>query len=845
MSPRTLVYLYGWRLRAHPLQELLAGAGIAIGVALLFAVQVANTSMTGSAEQTVQAITGNAQLELAARDDQGLDERLLLAVRAVEGVRTAAPVLDRRGVIAGPSGRQRAVMIVGVDPTLASLGGPITHDFGPRGLQLPTRGVVVPDEIAERIGAQPGQDVRVLVAGRARTTPLSAALDRGQIGSLVGSQVAISSLAYVQQLTGMPGRISRVFVEAAPGREAAVRAQLRAIAAGRLEVGPANAIVQRLRVAAAPNDQSSALFSAISAMVGLLFAFNAMLLTMPDRRAFVAELRMQGFTTRQVAAVLLFQALVLGSAASAAGLALGDVLSRTVFDSLPTYLAFTFPIGTQRIVTAQTIAIAFNAGLLASLLAASRPLLDLVSRRPLDAVHEERGELGEGLSAPLRRRMLAVAGALLVVTTVVVLAVPRATVAGLLAVAVAALLALPAAFAAAMPVLDRWARRMRRNMLLVAVMGARSAMTRSVAVAAIAAIAVYGNVAIGGARDDLIHGLEAGYADHLRTADVWVTTAGQSLTTDSFRVSASQLRRVREAPGVADVRLYQGGMLDTGDQRTWIIARPRGDRHMLPPSQLVRGDLTTAEARLRDGGWAAVSRTIADRRGLREGEPFTIATPSGSVRLRLAAVVTNLSWGPGAIIMSADDYRRGWRTGEVAAIEVDLRAGVPPAAGALAVSDALGRNAALDVQTRAQLEQEFRSLLHQGLARLSQISTLMLVAAVLALAAAMSAAIWQRRTRLAAYKVQGFKERQLRRILLLETVVVLVLGCTLGVVAGSFAHLLGNRWLELTTGFPAPFSPQTGQALLTLLLITLCAGAVVAVTGSLASRVSARLSFNE
>ena len=72
MSPRTLLYLYGWRLRAHPFQELLAGAGIAIGVALLFAVQVANTSMTGSAAQTVAAITGAAQLELAARDDAGL-----------------------------------------------------------------------------------------------------------------------------------------------------------------------------------------------------------------------------------------------------------------------------------------------------------------------------------------------------------------------------------------------------------------------------------------------------------------------------------------------------------------------------------------------------------------------------------------------------------------------------------------------------------------------------------------------------------------------------------------------------------------------------------------------------
>jgi len=844
MSPRTLLYLYGWRLRAHPFQELLAGAGIAIGVALLFAVQVANTSMTGSAAQTVDAITGRAQLQLAARDDQGFDGRLTRAVRALDGVRIAAPVLDRRGVVAGPRG-ERAVMLVGVDPTLAELGGSITHDFGARGLQLPTAGLVTPDSIANQIGAAPGDLVHLFVAGRARTVPLSASLDSGEIGSLVGSQVAVSSLAYVQRLTGMPGRVSRVFVEAAPGRERLVRTELLQLAAGRLDVGPADSIVRQLRVAATPSDQSSALFSAISAMVGLLFAFNAMLLTMPDRRAFVSELRMQGFTVRQVAGVLTFQAALLGAAASAAGLALGDVLSRTVFDSLPTYLAFTFPIGTQRIVTPGTLAIAFGAGLVAALLAASRPLLDLFSRAPLDAVNDERGELGEGLEATVRRRLLLIAAGLVIATTIAILLTPRLTIPGLLALAIAALLLMPAAFATTMPLTDRLARRLRRNMLLVAVMGARSAMTRSIAVAAIAAVAMYGNVAIGGARDDMIRGLEAGYADHLSTADVWVTTAGQSLTTDSFDVSRTQLARVRRAPGVADVRVYQGGMLDAGDQRIWVIARPPGDGHVIPPTQVVSGNLAAAERHVRAGGWAAVSRTIADREHLRLGHAFVVPAPTGPLRLRLAAVVTNLSWGPGAILMGTADYRRGWDTNAATALEINLRSGVSPAAGRAAVAAALGHTPALDVQTRAQLNAEFRRLLHQGLARLTEISTLMLVAAVLALAAAMSAAVWQRRQRLAAYKVQGFRERQLRRILLLETVVVLVLGCVLGVAAGTYAHLLGNRWLELTTGFPAPFSVQLGHALTTLLLITSGAATVVAVTGFLASRVSARLSFAE
>ena len=47
MRPSTIFYLYRVRLRARLVQELLAVVGIAVGVALLFASQVANTSLAG------------------------------------------------------------------------------------------------------------------------------------------------------------------------------------------------------------------------------------------------------------------------------------------------------------------------------------------------------------------------------------------------------------------------------------------------------------------------------------------------------------------------------------------------------------------------------------------------------------------------------------------------------------------------------------------------------------------------------------------------------------------------------------------------------------------------------
>src|ERR1700685_4498378 len=106
-----LIYLYGRRLRTRPVQELLAGIGIAIGVALVFAVQVANSSITASSSAIVRGIAGTASLQLRARDMDGFDERVLKRVEHLPGVQQAAPILDENAALVGPGGPRVAVAL--------------------------------------------------------------------------------------------------------------------------------------------------------------------------------------------------------------------------------------------------------------------------------------------------------------------------------------------------------------------------------------------------------------------------------------------------------------------------------------------------------------------------------------------------------------------------------------------------------------------------------------------------------------------------------------------------------------------------------------------------------------
>lgn len=843
LRPSTLFHIYSGRLRRQPAQELFAAAGIAVGVALVFAVLVANTSISGSAGQLLHGLTGDAKVQLAARSADGMHERLIGRVERLPGVRHAAPLLRTRVVVVGASGR-RSVEMVGATPALALLGGELTRTFASGGLRLP-RGMLLPDGVADEIGATSGRSVTVLVEGRRRKVFVGAVLGSELVGGLAGAQAAMVSLLLAQDLTGNRRRVSHILVEPRPGAEAAVRRQLKRIAAGRLSVTPADAELGVLSQAAEPNDRSTALFAGIAAMVGLLFAFNAMLITSAERRRFIADLRMQGFDGRQIAVLLGFEALVLGLMASLAGLALGELLSRFVFDEAPEYLVFAFPVGTERVVQPWTVGVALCVGVLAALLASVRPLFDLRARLPVDAVYREMGEPGEQLGSRMAIAMFVGGVATVAGTTVLVLVAPAATLVGGVTLALATLLVIPAAFSGAAAQALRLSERTRHcNMLTLAIRELKGAKTRSIALAAVGALAIYGSVAIEGAHRDLLRGLDRGFAEYVGNADLWVTNAGDTLTTGTFRPTRATTALPR-APGIEAVRVYRGGLFDLDDRRLWIIGRPRRDRTMIPPSQLLEGDLERAARLLKSQGWATISGDVAESRNLDIGDSFMLPTASGGTRFRVAAVTTNLGWPSGAIILNADDYGSAWRMHDPTALEIDLAPGVSPQEGKHTVQGVLGTRSGLRVQTEGERAADYARMERQGLARLSQISTLLLIAAALAVASALAATTWQRRRRLASLKIQGFDHWQLLRALMFEAGFVIGLGCVVGTMLGTYGHFLAGRYLTLTTGFPAPFSLSGEPLLAALGLVVGAAYAVLLLPGYVAAQTSTRASFQE
>lgn len=830
---------YRARLRKHVVAELLAGAGIAIGVALVFGVLVASGSITGTTAALIRAVNGSATLQLAARSSAGFSQRLANQAGELPGVKNASDVLRENAIIVGPRGRQ-SIQLVGVTANIVALGGSATQNLG-AGAELLQGGIGLPSTLAAAIGSRARQDVTVLAAGEAHRTLVRAVLGSGTIGPIAASPIAVGLLPAAQKLTDEPGRVTQLLIEPEPGKGPLVLGELRRLVAGRVEVEPASHELGVLNQTAKPQSQSTALFAAISAMVGFLLAFNAMLLTLPDRRRFVVGLFREGFKLGQILAILAFQAFALGLLASLAGIALGDLLARTLFHQTPVYLAVAFPITIHQSIHIGVALLAVAGGILATLLASLAPVFDLRTARPSKSKQTVSSRLGRNIP-----QMLGVAGvALVAIVTVLVLLEPALTILGGILLALAVPCLIPMLFYGVIRGLKRWSRRhSRRSMLSLAVVELNAAATSSIALIGVTALAIYGSVAIQGTRHDLIRGLDQAVVEYLDTAQVWVAPNNNFLTIDSFQ-ARHLAATIKRTAGVSEVRAYQGGLLDIGTRRIWIRARSPGDSHLLQASQVQQGNLTIATKRLRKGGWAAVSGAFASERHLRIGSPFLLPTPAGAAPFRVAAITTNTGWAPGAITINTSDYQHYWLTSNPTALEVNLRPGVSQLAGKQAVEQAIGYQPALRVETTQEREASFESSAREGLRSLSQISTLLLVTAALAVAAVLSAAIWQRRSRLSSRKADGFDDSQLWRALMLESIIAVGIGCLDGVVLGIYGHALASRWLTLTTGFPAPFSFGDGQVLLSVALVTFITVLTVAIPGRSASRVPPRMSFQE
>ena len=322
-----------WRsLRARPLRSFLTVAGVAVGVAVLFASLSAGAAMDAAVERAAADEMGRAALRVEALEERGLGPETGDIVAAAPGVAVAAPALERRtylavGLDVAPSDElPPPVTVLGIDP----IAEPRLHDMPLSGGRLllvaDTRSALVTSALADAEGLRLGDTLTLNGAaapGPQDFTIVGILSGEGYLPR-AGGRLVIVPLPEAQALFDTGG-VTRLDLGLRAGVATNdVIAELEAsIDTEPYLLAVAADTSASLRRGTADLQATLLLVAAVVLFAGAFLIFNTLSMTVAERTREVGLLRAAGTTRPQVMMLMLLQALALGAAGSLAGIAAG------------------------------------------------------------------------------------------------------------------------------------------------------------------------------------------------------------------------------------------------------------------------------------------------------------------------------------------------------------------------------------------------------------------------------------------------------------------------------------------------------------------------------------------
>src|SRR5205814_148069 len=304
-------------LAQHKGRLALSVLAIALGVALGYAVQLINQAAINEFAAAVQTLSGEA--DLAVRGSRaGFDESLYPRIARLPEVAVASPVLE---VEARLPGRREPLRILGLDLFRAARIQPFLSagDWGERLDFLRPDRSFLSAAASESLGLKKGDALSVQVGLRVRSLQVA-----GVLGEARRQRFAIIDIGAAQVIFQRPGVLNRIDLRLRPGADAERLAErLRAeVPAGTLVERP-DADVERSGALSRAYRVNLNVLALVALFTGGLLVFSAQALAVVRRRAQLALLRVLGMTRRELVAMLLAEAAIVGAMGALAGIALG------------------------------------------------------------------------------------------------------------------------------------------------------------------------------------------------------------------------------------------------------------------------------------------------------------------------------------------------------------------------------------------------------------------------------------------------------------------------------------------------------------------------------------------
>ena len=401
-------------LAARKLRAVLTGLAVLLGVAMISGTYVFTDTINSTFDQVFETANEGVDVVISGRSEFDTDagpvskeipESLVDRVKDVPGVETAAGNVEDFASIFKENGDQ--VETLGAPPLLFSRPperfDPLEYVEG----EPPAS----PTEVAINKGTADDENLKigdkVFLAGRSERQEftISGLATFGDVESLGGATVSVVTLPRAQALADQPGRVDSI--QAAADRDVTAQelvVRLERVLPDTVEVktGQQDATDQSESIRDSLGFLNTLLlvFAGIAVFVGAFIIFNTFSITVAQRTKEFALLRTMGASRNQVLRAVLFEALIVGLAASVLGLFLGLAAAQGI-NGL--FKAFGANLPQEGLVLeTRTIVVALLVGTIVTMLSSLPPARRATRVPPLAAMREELAQA----QPPTRRRQV-------------------------------------------------------------------------------------------------------------------------------------------------------------------------------------------------------------------------------------------------------------------------------------------------------------------------------------------------------------------------------------------------------------------------------------------------------
>jgi len=775
-------------------RTLLSALGIALGVGVFISVQLAIHTAIGSFNASVDQVSGKANLQVLS-SGRGFPEEAYLNAKRVPGVRAATPLIQFVSKIDEPIGEPLYLLGIDIfsDQEFRSYR---FHEMDGQDLDFlkNPKAIAITEKLAARHGLKKGMDLPLILGSKKINLTITNVLKmEGPAQSLEGNfgLMDIASAQEVLEKMGLIDRIDLIIEKSVPFDE--VERELRRIMPKGTEIRRAEARGSQIEKMVSAFHLNLTALSFISIIVGMFLIYNAISISVIQRRREIGILRSIGSSRPQILGLFIWEAGLLGCLGSLVGVGMGIGLAKVMLYFVSrTITALYILVKAEHLFISPSILIqGFGMGLAASLLSSIGPAREASRIAPREAL--SMGTLETKVKTRLKLFSLIGAG-FLILSFLFALQKPvfQRPVFGFLA---ALLILIGISFL--IPAITSMVCRLLAPLLRF-LFGAEGKLANQYLLNSLARTAI--TIAALMTALSMLISISIMILSFRKTVDLWVE---QSLNGDLFIFPGSYSitgysallplevsKALPSLPGVKAVDSFRA--LEVEYQgRPALIAAVDGQVFLnLKVIRFTRGNPKAILNMFAAGQGVLVTESFSIRHQVEAGDRVRLNTPQGEKDFIISGVFYDYSTDWGMVLVEKKIFQSLWNDETVHSAGIYLEEGTSLDQFKEIIREKYSKPYQLFIVSHRELRNEILNIFDQTFAVTYSLEFIAILVAVLGIINSLNALILEKQRDIGILRAVGALRRQIEKTVLIEAGMIGLLSLILGLLCGFLLSLL-------------------------------------------------------